>query len=301
MSTKPDQAQNPFYVGKVRWAGVEYPGNHTPLVSAELFAEAQRVLHVRHEDHGEKGKLRFFLRGVARCAECKGFMTAERHERWIYYRCVRRTMDKNLCGSRMSNGRAAEDSINGVYRRLRLTAAFKTAVLSKATRLLNERHAVSQQRLRSQGRRRRALDEREIRIAESFSSGELSKDAYQAALRRLRAQVGVLEAECRAGKEDPRVVRERIESWMAFAESIHGLHVRLNQERRAFLLRLVFRCVYLEAGAIVAWELNPPFDRLLHDDAQDGTGSDLEDDVYRAAKCLIFDVPEPEELRHFVA
>ena len=40
-----------YYLGFVQLDGIEYPGNHTPLVTPELFDRVQRVLAVRGENH----------------------------------------------------------------------------------------------------------------------------------------------------------------------------------------------------------------------------------------------------------
>ena len=35
---------NPFYAGRLRWLGVEYPGKHAPIVSEALFLRVQATL-----------------------------------------------------------------------------------------------------------------------------------------------------------------------------------------------------------------------------------------------------------------
>ena len=55
---------NSFYCGRVRWNGVEHPGNHTAIVPEPLFVRVQDMLKSRHRDCGEKGSLHFLMRGV---------------------------------------------------------------------------------------------------------------------------------------------------------------------------------------------------------------------------------------------
>lgn len=36
--------KNPYYLGTVRYGGVEYVGNYAPIVDRQTFAEVQRLL-----------------------------------------------------------------------------------------------------------------------------------------------------------------------------------------------------------------------------------------------------------------
>lgn len=78
-----DLLTNPFYAGLVRWKDLEVPGAHQPLVSLPAFERVQAVIQDRFRNPGVKGSIDGFpLRGLAICAECRGRMTVERHERW---------------------------------------------------------------------------------------------------------------------------------------------------------------------------------------------------------------------------
>ena len=57
----------PYYVGIVRYGGVEYEGRHEPLVDKETFARVQRVLEA-HSQAGERDrKHHHYLKGSLRC------------------------------------------------------------------------------------------------------------------------------------------------------------------------------------------------------------------------------------------
>ena len=85
--------RNPFCRGVVRWKGQEHRGNHPPLVSEELFAASQaRLGHRRHQ----RGPT-YLLTGIARCGNCGGFLTAERHRQFAYYRCRNNVRSRNRC------------------------------------------------------------------------------------------------------------------------------------------------------------------------------------------------------------
>ena len=61
---------NRYYLGVVRFKGIEYQGRHQPLISPTLFAEVQEVLDM-HNRAGEKRRVHHhYLKGSVFCAHC---------------------------------------------------------------------------------------------------------------------------------------------------------------------------------------------------------------------------------------
>jgi len=65
--------KNPLYIGKLRWRGVEYDGQHDGIISTTLYDKAMEVLAKRNEDlkgrQFNNGQERV-LSGVIRCGKC---------------------------------------------------------------------------------------------------------------------------------------------------------------------------------------------------------------------------------------
>lgn len=82
--------KNSVYIGKVKFAGVEYDGEHTPIISEETFYETQRLLGERSANNKEYQKTPFragfLLSGLIFCGNCG----AKYHGNHGYYRCYSR-------------------------------------------------------------------------------------------------------------------------------------------------------------------------------------------------------------------
>ena len=96
--------RNPVYIGKMKYAGKIYQGNHKPIISKEVFNLAQE----KHE--GKKLVLRLYkdypLAGLLNCKTCNSSMTPchtnkkkkNRIKRYYYYRCTKTfKRDWNSC------------------------------------------------------------------------------------------------------------------------------------------------------------------------------------------------------------
>ena len=77
---------NPFYIGQFVWRGRTYQGTHTPLITPELFAQVQAVMHGLNNPKYSKRNVAF--RGLLKCAHDNCVVTAEvKKEKYVYYRC----------------------------------------------------------------------------------------------------------------------------------------------------------------------------------------------------------------------
>src|SRR4051812_9143291 len=64
-----DMLKNPYYIGIVRYRGVEYPGKHPPLIDKRTFDEVQLLLEA-HNFAGEKQRVHHhYLKGSIFCGQ----------------------------------------------------------------------------------------------------------------------------------------------------------------------------------------------------------------------------------------
>lgn len=275
--------KNPFYAGRVRSGGAEFPGQHPAIIPEELFRRVQQLIATRPSDHGEKGRLQFFLRGVAYCGECRGKLTAERHGTATYYRCIRRILAPELCSARMSNGRETDDAVVRMYSRFRVSDQFRVDVLARTKACLTRR-------LGGQVDQRAALrmkllkaEHREVRLAEAFASGSLSDKAFTAASNGVRLQILEAQSALAKGILNPDDILARVDRMLRIASSLDQLHTVVDEDRRHRLVRSVFQRVYVTRGVIVAFDLRRPLAEFFAGAVADIVGVEVENGPLNAA------------------
>ncbi|MFZ1617217.1 MAG: recombinase family protein, partial [Flavobacteriales bacterium] len=77
---------DPFYYGKLRWNNVIHSGQHTPLISKELFDAVQQK-HVRSNSNPQYKKHLPVFKAKIKCEECGGVITWETQKGHWYGHC----------------------------------------------------------------------------------------------------------------------------------------------------------------------------------------------------------------------
>lgn len=75
-----------FYIGKFKFSGVVYDGQHKPLIDVELFNTVQKSFNV---DKSRSHDKEFYYTGILKCGHCGCQLTAElKKGKYVYYHCT---------------------------------------------------------------------------------------------------------------------------------------------------------------------------------------------------------------------
>lgn len=168
---------NSFYCGLMMRGGKLYQGNHEPLVSKELFDQAQDVLHNRNRP---RPKTHFFpLRGFMTCEVCGCSLTASLKKGHHYYYC---TNSKGNCpehktymrektlypivGSLFEKLNLDEEVIEMMYRSAKEETGYDTAYAESVLTTLRSRL--------------NALSAKESKLLDTFLAEQISGEVYDA-------------------------------------------------------------------------------------------------------------------------
>ena len=90
--------KNPYYMGKLKYNGNIYRGNHRAMVTEEEFERVQQIIDPSHTTRPKDVTYNFQLRNLFKCGECGYAITAEQKHKdikstgerkeYIYYHCT---------------------------------------------------------------------------------------------------------------------------------------------------------------------------------------------------------------------
>ena len=166
---------NDFYYGVVRYHDDLYPGNHTPIISKELFEQARKV----REDHARRPRsnapsLRvYLLNTLARCAACGRPLRAQGGKKnHSYYReasLMRGFSDCPHTGMSIQ-ARVADEQIGRVMQAFQFPDDWQETI-EKISTGEEERQKVLVER--------KQLEDRMRRVVEMYEDGALNRVEYE--------------------------------------------------------------------------------------------------------------------------
>lgn len=181
------------YYGMIEYKGELYPGNHTPIISKELFDRAQVVRNKVRVSPICPQKLSFPFRGLLSCHICGCSFTATRKKgQYDYYYC---TNGKGVCSqhTKYLNNQAATDIISNALADL----SFDEELIELMYEAARERHEngrySSQQTIDTINYQIHHHEVKERKLLHSFTNGYISESLYQEEAAKLQEERTLLE------------------------------------------------------------------------------------------------------------
>ncbi|MDR1186596.1 MAG: recombinase family protein [Bifidobacteriaceae bacterium] len=148
--------RNRYYIGYVTYKGVEYEGNHQPLVSSVLFQQAQDVMAGNGRAQERPRKHRHYLSGTVKCARCGSRLVYNvitgNGGRYDYFTCTGRLSKRTDCDLPYLEAIAVEQAVVAAWDNEqlepetleRLKEALNDHVTAIASRNAREIHVLDQ-------------------------------------------------------------------------------------------------------------------------------------------------------------
>jgi site-specific DNA recombinase len=233
--------QNRYYMGIVRYRGVDYLGKHEPLIDPELFERVQVTLSVHRR--GDKQRTHnHYLRGSLFCGYCKsrmGFLNAKGNGGYYsYYFCLGRQRTGG-CPQPLVPLSKIEAAIPREYGRVRITESEAAELEKVILGALDKARAISEKESVRQSRRLAKLEAQRVKLLHAHYAGAVPIDLLQ--------------------KEQARISREQELAKRAIEES--QAHQAGIEENLGRALRLLTDCerLYPTAPTMVKRMLNQAF------------------------------------------
>lgn len=259
---------NPFYVGIIEWQGLRVKGAHQPLVSQGVFDRVQEVIRQRYVRPLKHRTINGFpLKGLAICGRCRGNMTAERHGRFGYYRCVRQANRHAACDARYCRADRAHRDVVNILDRIQLSRRTADLIRAEAERLISDRDEASEARRRELDELRAASVASQSQLTESFLAGDVPLAAFQHGSFAVAHAAEALGREFGPSDSSPDQLRSWVRKALDLSTSVRDIYERFDDWRRTALLRAVLTSVVIGADGVLGFTLRSPFDAFQRAEA----------------------------------
>jgi len=261
---------NPFYYGVIRWHGESKAGNHSPIISKELFDTCQYVLAKHRHFVTRKRKYDFLLRGFLYCGVCGQRYTAEwhYHKRFVrhngklgYYHCQKR--DKNGCDAPFVMVEDMEKQVDDEMKKIQFSDEFVNAIVKKTKDYLNSARETSQARRQAIVNVRSGHEQRKEKLENSLLDDLLDRDSFKRKYEELNVKIRNCDRQLQEVDSNMKVDIDLIEEVLFFSRNIYLTYKEAPFFLRRHYLRFFFERLVAKNKLISEVKVTPVFESLI--------------------------------------
>jgi len=250
--------RNPIYYGDFLWDGKNYRGVHEPIITRELFEEAQAVFRARPRTRYPKQQHSFM--GLLTCAQCGCTITAERKKgKYVYYHC---TDHHGGCENTYIREEKLSALLADVIRPIQISPEIAATIAEAISATESAAERSRDVALRHLDQRRDAVVTKQDRAYEDFLEGRVSEEFWSRKSKTWEAELQAIETE-RARTDGPRqsivVTAEKI---LELAKQAEFLYKSQNAAEQRRLLETVLSNCTFDRGTLCPVYASP-FDLLV--------------------------------------
>ncbi len=216
--------QNPFYIGTIRWNGIETKGIHQPLISKDLWDRVQEVVKVRNVAGERRRKHPHYLRGTVYCGECGSRMSSDiktkNGKEYLYFYCLGQKR-RNGCKQKYISGEDLEKLIVDTYKtfqmpeglRKKLSDRFEQQFLDRQANTINEQQFVT--------RRMAKLADQRLKLMDAYYAGAVPLEVLKKEQDRISGEIEDCQGRLEFMKDGDNEIRESIDMALEMASKCH--------------------------------------------------------------------------------
>ena len=270
-----EMLKNPYYIGVIRYRGVDYEGKHERLIDRQTFEEVQRLLEA-HNFAGEKQRIHHhYLKGSIFCGKqhedgtvcgARLIVTNARSRSgriYPYFTCIGRQRDPLSCSQRAVLIDDVENEILGVYKSIDLSDDLRLQTEQVILEQINElRKSVGDERQQLVVRQRRALDER-AKLLEAHYAGAIPLDLLKIEQERISRDLNHVEERLASLELKFDLAEQNLKTALSFVANLDRAYEEADAKVRRQMNQALFtRILVTDAGDVIG-ELREPFQLLF--------------------------------------
>jgi DNA invertase Pin-like site-specific DNA recombinase len=260
---------NRYYTGKVIFAGVEYPGEHPPLIDEATFARVEALLEARNRNKDKSRKRPHHLKGILCCARCGrrlGITVPTKRASGLtypYFYCLGRQTDKNSCPQRYVPIGDIEDAMRAYWATIQIPAdqihTLRTSILASFA----GKHEQGQAEVAAARRTITALEQRRKKAKAAYYADGLTLDEFTAEQELIRRGIHTAEQRIATWSIELASITQALDAALALMAHPQALYETLPDGLKSILVNTVFEKVWVLDSAVGGSELTEPFAELL--------------------------------------
>jgi site-specific DNA recombinase len=277
--------RNRYYIGYVKFDGIEFEGSHPRLIDEALFQRVQDVRAGRVQSREKPRVHVHYLKGsvfCARCGEPFSFAVSRNHQGKLYEYmfCLGRQSLKNGCDQRAIPADMVEDLVEGHWRTVTLTERTAEQIRAAIWEHVQVVLPLRTREIATAQAQVDRLDNESKKLLQAHYSDAITLDM----LREEQARIAIERARAQQALDlhtlSAELMERQLSYWTAFITHADRHYRAADDVVRRQLNQSVFERIWLDEDEVVGSDLTPVYRRMLADDLE----SELAHDRARAER-----------------
>ena len=257
--------QNPYYVGVVRYAGVEYEGRHEHLIDAATFAKAGAVLAAHTNSFEKDRKHHHYLKGSLYCGRCGSRMSLtyakDNGGRYPYFYCLGRTRGTG-CKQPYVAVDLIETAVENAYGEVKLPRTQTEAVREKLNLALAGMRTQAEAEATRQRKRLAKLNAEREKLMHAYYSGAVPVDLLGKEQERLTAETVQAERHIETAEASFADIEDTLGKALDLLADCHGAYLAAPGHLRRQWNQALFERLVIYDDKIGEAQIAEPFATL---------------------------------------
>jgi DNA invertase Pin-like site-specific DNA recombinase len=261
--------RNRYYLGVVTYGGVEYPGDHEPLIDAATFDTVDAILTARNLNKDKTKSRPHHLKGSLFCARCgrRLGITVPTKQRtgkaYPYFYCLGRQKDKNSCPQGYVPVADIEQAVADYWRSVQLPKdriqALKDVILAE----FEGRHAEGEQEVARQRKRLARLNHERTKAKTAYYDDALTLDEFKLEQERITRENAAAQAAISQWTIEIDAMRRSLDEALSLLTDPHRLYTEAPEGINLMLVQALCDKIWILDTGVVGLELTTPYTELL--------------------------------------
>lgn len=254
---------NHFYIGKFTWKGVDYQGNHQPLIDMNLWNAVQDALAKRGK-HRSKGKKFFALKDLVTCPEGDAMWAQSqknRHGQNFTYYCCRKP-NHEQCGQHF-NEQKLFAFCKKFLEPLALNQDMQAFILKSFDVWRLKRHGDRAEKIESDESKLSKIQARQDNALELYLDGNLDKETWQRKQKQWQDETEQIQRSISLQKRSRFITQDHAQSALQFISGLKERYCASSGLEQAQILKAILSNLILHPQKPLP-VYKPGFDLLVY-------------------------------------
>lgn len=243
--------RNPYYIGIIRYKGVEHPGAHEPLIDVDTWERVQSLLNSRKIADERRRKHDHYLKGTLYCGTCGSrmqldFPANKQGVRYGYFVCSGRASKRTTCTRRAVPLGVAEKLVAQCYEDLTITDAQFAEIVAGVDEAFDRRLAAKLDELADLTAHRGRLQSESDKLLEAHFAEAIDLETLKRHQVRIRAGLADIDRRLSTEHQDHENAREQLTTALGLLVDCATLYASADDQGKRLANQAFFTKIMID-------------------------------------------------------